>query len=97
MRVEVPAGAAGWLVISNAYSPQWEARVDGRPVQLYPTNFSAMGLRLRPGAHSVELQLDRTSLWVGATISGVSLLLLLLLAVPVRRSIASRPSGRAGR
>ena len=93
VQIDVPAGRGGWLVVANAYSAQWEATVDGRPARLHPTNFAAMGLPLAAGAHSVELRLDRTSLWAGLGISAVSLLILLLLAGPARRAVAPRASG----
>ena len=93
VQIDVPAGRGGWLVVANAYSAQWEATVDGRPARLHPTNFAAMGLPLAAGAHSVELRLDRTSLWAGLGISAVSLLIVLLLAGPARRAVAPRASG----
>jgi hypothetical protein len=93
VHIDVPAGRGGWLVVANAYSPQWEATVDGRPARLYPTNFAAMGLPIAAGAHSVELRLDRTSLWAGLGISAVSLLVLLLLAGPAGRPPAPSATG----
>jgi hypothetical protein len=85
VRVEVPTGPGGWLVVANAYSPQWEATVDGRPAELQPTNFAAMGLPMEAGAHTVELRLDRTSFWSGLAISALSLVVVLLLAGPFAR------------
>jgi hypothetical protein len=98
LRVRVPEGSGGWLVVANAYSRQWEATVDGRVAKLYPTDFAATGLPLGPGAHTVELRLRRTGLWLGLAITALSLLALLLLAGrrrPRSRSDASRPAAAA--
>ena len=80
VRVSVPPGRGGWLVLANGWWRQWRAKVDGRPAKVYPTNYAAMGLPLAPGPHTVEFRVRRTSLTLGAAISGAGLLLLLLLA-----------------
>ena len=71
----MPAGGGGWLVVANAYGPQWRAAVDGRPVQLYPTDFAAVGLPLPAGARRVELTVSHRSLNWGLVVSGLALLL----------------------
>jgi hypothetical protein len=80
-RIEVPPGAAGWLVLGNAYRDDWRARVDGREVRLYPTDYAAMGLPLPRGARTVDVELDRGDLHAGALVSAVSLLATLGLAL----------------
>lgn len=90
LRVEVPPGAGGWLVIAKAHARQWEASVDGRPAALHPTNFAATGLPLGPGAHTVELRLRRDSLAWGLALSGAALALTVALALAGRRARRSR-------
>jgi hypothetical protein len=92
LRVHLPAGAAGWLVIGNAYSSSWEASVDGRSEQLRPTDFSAMGLPVAAGARTVDVRLDRTRYWIGALISLLAILTMVLLALLGRG--AARPGPR---
>jgi hypothetical protein len=89
-RIAVPPGGGGWLVVANSYGPQWRARVDGRPAELYPTNHAALGLPLPAGARVVELSVSHGSLQLGLGISAFAAALLLALAWP-RRGGASVP------
>jgi hypothetical protein len=69
LRVHLPPGAAGWLVVANAYSPAWRARVDGHDADLHPTNQAATGLPVAAGDRVVDLTLDRRPFWGGFAIS----------------------------
>ena len=73
MRIHIPPGASGWLVVANAYNPAWGAKVDGKGAKLYPTNFAAMGLPVREGARTVDIEYRRSRVWVGAAVSGAAL------------------------
>ena len=73
VRVHLPPGAGGWLVLANAYSSEWNASVDGRETELRPTNFAAMGVPVRASSRTVDFRLDHTRFWVGAAISLVAL------------------------
>ncbi len=86
VRITLPPGASGWLVVADAYNPSWSASVDGHSTKLYPTNFAAMGLPVREGMHTVDLRYRRTGVWAGLGVSVAALLLMGLLAVgvPVR-------------
>ncbi len=84
VRVHVPRGAAGWLVLANGYSPDWKAEVDGRETELRPTNFAAMGVPVESGTEVVDFRLDRTGLWLGAAISLIALACAGLLLVSGR-------------
>jgi hypothetical protein len=80
VRVTIPPGSAGWLVLANAYSRTWKATVGGRDVKPQPTDFAAMGVPVRPGTHRVDFRLDRSGFWAGAWITLAALALTLLLA-----------------
>lgn len=69
VRVSVPQGPAGWLVLANAYSPQWKAEVDGQGVEIRPTNSAAMGVPIDPGAHVVKFTYDASGFNLGVVIS----------------------------
>jgi hypothetical protein len=68
-RIDVPPGTAGWLVLANAFRSDWRAKVNGRAVRMYPTNYAAMGLPLARGARTVDVELDRADLHTGAALS----------------------------
>ena len=89
IRVRLPPGAAGWLVIAKSYSRQWDARIDGRDARAYPTNFVATGLPVRSGTRIVELSLDRTAVAIGGLASLIGFALIALLV-----AYGSRTRGR---
>ncbi len=64
--------AAGFLVISEVYSPGWRAFIDGQEAPLLPTNHALQGVALPAGEHTVELIYDPISLRVGLLISGIA-------------------------
>jgi hypothetical protein len=80
-RVSLPPGAGGWLVLANAYSPDWRAKVDGEKKDLYPTDYAATGLPVPRGARTVDIELDRTPIYAAAAISALGLLATAFLLV----------------
>ena len=94
VRVNVPAGPAGWLVLANAYSPHWTAEIDGHDAEVRPTNFAAMGVGLGPGAHVVTFRLERGSFWTGAAITGLGLVAIVLLWLDVPARVRRRAARR---
>jgi hypothetical protein len=46
-------GAAGWLVVSDAWDPGWRAEVDGRPVAIERADVCFRAVPLGPGRHRV--------------------------------------------
>lgn len=85
VRVHLPPGADGWLVVAQSYSRQWDAEVDGREVDTFPTNLAATGLRVRPGMRTVDLVYTRQPETVGGAISLGAFALMALLALYRRR------------
>jgi hypothetical protein len=88
VRVTLGEGGPGWLVLADAYAPNWKAKIDDEDVEARPTNYAAMGVPVSSSARVVEFYLDRTSLWVGAAITLLALCLTIALAAWPR--IASR-------
>lgn len=95
LRVDVPAGG-GWLVVSESYWPFWRVEVDGEPAPIAPANHALMAVPLGPGAHRVELSLDRRATYAGFGLSLLGLLVCAWLAAtgrarPRRAAAAPRP------
>jgi hypothetical protein len=84
LRVDVPRGGGGWLVVSASYWPFWNASVDGEPARLVPADHAMMAVPLGPGAHRVELSLDRTATYAGFGLSLLGLLACAWLAATGR-------------
>lgn len=85
VRVSVPGGGGGWLVLAAAYSSQWRAKVDGHSVKLRPTDYAAMGVPLPPGRHTVDFELNHTGFNIGVAITLASLAGMGLVLLRARR------------
>jgi hypothetical protein len=68
MEFQVSTTGVGLLVIPSNYYPGWEARVNGKPAQIYKTNWVGMGVVVGPGESNVSLRFEtpgwRLGLWV---------------------------------
>ncbi len=67
----------GFLVMSEIYEPGWKAFLDGKPVEVYPTDIALRGIQLPAGSHTVELRYEPTSLRLGFAVSVVAHVVLL--------------------
>ena len=82
-RLEARANGPGEFVISDAYLPGWETRVDGRPVRTRSREGIMRAVRLGPGPSRVVMTYRpvgfRVGLWVSlislATVIGGSILI----------------------
>jgi hypothetical protein len=85
-RVEVHAHApdGGFLVLGDVNYPGWRAAIDGRPAQVYQTDYVLRGVAVPPGDHVVTFRFRPTSFYLGLGLSGASALLLLAFALKPR-------------
>jgi len=81
--VVVDAPRDGLLFLSETYSTERAAWVDGRRVESLRVNLAFTGIRMSQGQHRVELKYDARPFWLGA---GVSALTLVLWSVGASRS-----------
>jgi len=79
-RVVVSANLAeeGYLVLTDAYYPGWRALTDGLETPIYRANLLFRAVYLPAGQHRVELIYDPLSFKLGAAISLVALLALVV-------------------
>jgi hypothetical protein len=78
LEIEVDAPEGGWLVIADSWYPGWQASVDGSQAELYAANAAFRALWAPPGVHQVELVYRPRSLVVGAALSGLGLIIVIL-------------------
>ncbi|MBX7244706.1 MAG: YfhO family protein [Candidatus Sumerlaeaceae bacterium] len=52
-RILVPKGAAGWLVLADAYYPRWTATINGERAQVYRANGGFRAVRVKGGEEVV--------------------------------------------
>ncbi len=76
VELEVSAPRAGFLVLNDTYFPGWQARVDGVAAPIFRTNFFVRGVVVPAGTRRVVFEYRPLSLALGATLSGLGLLLL---------------------
>jgi hypothetical protein len=88
VRVDATAPGGGYLVVSETWYPGWRALVDGVPAAVERADYAMIGVRLPPGARTVDLWYAprgfAAARW--ATLAGMALLALTALgALRVRR------------
>ena len=76
-RVEIRAdlAAPGLLVLTDTFTPDWTASVDGEPVAIHPTDALFRGVVLPRGESRVVFRYEPRSFSIGAGISGGALAL----------------------
>jgi hypothetical protein len=79
--VDVDAAADGLLVLSEVDYPGWRASVDGRAAPVLRAQFALRAVPVPAGRHRVEMVFDPWTFKVGAAVSGVAWLGLVLAAI----------------
>ena len=85
LAVQVSTTQAGWLVLSESYYPGWTATVDGAPVNVYRADAVLRVVPVPAGDHRVEMMFLPVSFVVGAGISGLALIGLLIVFIMAGR------------
>jgi hypothetical protein len=75
--VSVQAPAAGYLVLTDAWYPGWQVRVDGQEVNLLRADLIFRAVYLEAGEHVVEFTYAPASFRTGLLLSAVALVLVL--------------------
>jgi len=90
--VEASADTPAVLVLADAFYPGWEASVDGRPAPVLPADALLRAVPLlEAGAHRVEFTFAPKSVYVGALVSLVSVVLLgVAWAAAKRKALSGR-------
>lgn len=78
MVIQVTTESPRLLVIADAFYPGWRAELNGTPTTLYQTNVALRGVVVPIGTHSLTLQFQPTTFWLGLSISTLTLIGLLL-------------------
>ncbi|MCC7362672.1 MAG: YfhO family protein [Anaerolineales bacterium] len=71
-RVVVEAEGPGYLVVTDAYYPGWEATVDGRPTPILRADVMFRAVALTAGTHTVVFSYAPRSVTVGLWVSGTA-------------------------
>lgn len=66
---EVDTEDGGWLFLSNAYYPGWQARLDGQQAAIYPANYLFQAVHVPAGSHNIRLLYRPFGFYFGALFS----------------------------
>ncbi|HEX2171845.1 MAG TPA: YfhO family protein, partial [Dehalococcoidia bacterium] len=83
-----------YLFVSEVFYPGWQATVDGGPTEILRANFLFRAVALPAGSHEVRFVFRPLPFYVGAAISGLTLVALIALAAWPR--LRPRGQRRAG-
>jgi len=75
VRLTVPDGSAGWLVLTDVWYPGWTCRVDGHEEKIHRANYLFRSVWLPAGGHEVVFRFEPRSYHVGKMTSGGALAL----------------------
>ena len=56
MTYQLPPNASGWLVVSEAYHPDWTVTVDGKPAQVHRAEAALLSTYVPADSHEVTFQ-----------------------------------------
>ncbi len=56
MSYQLPSTVSGWLVVSEAYHPDWTVTIDGKPAQTTRAEAAMLGTFVPAGSHEVTFQ-----------------------------------------
>jgi hypothetical protein len=72
MTLDVSQSGEGLLVVSEIYSENWHATIDGEEVDVLQTDHALLGIPVGPGDHTIDLRYEPESLTLGLWISGLT-------------------------
>jgi hypothetical protein len=73
VRVEADLSAPGYVVLVDAYDPDWRATIDGRPEKVLRANVAFRAVSVESGRHIVEFSYRPPSVRAGLAVSGLTL------------------------
>ncbi len=86
LQVKVSTNAPGLFVLHDSFYPGWRAFVNGQPVSILRANYMFRAVALAPGAHVIRFEFRPEIVDAGMALSGASLLVLLMVCLPRRRT-----------
>jgi hypothetical protein len=94
VRMRARLADAGYLVLTDAFYPGWEAAVDGEPATIYRANIAFRAVHLAEGEHTVEFRYrqQHALLGLGLSLAGwlmCGILLIVLVLAIGRKAVTS--------
>jgi len=77
----VSVARAGLAVVNSSYHPDWRCYIDGRRVPALRVNYAFRGCSVTEGTHEIRFVYTPRLMYIGAAVSGATLLVLIVLCV----------------
>ena len=78
--LDVDMNCRGMVVLADGYSKDWVATIDGRRARLYAAYATIRGVVVERGHHQIEMRYRPMSVYIGGSLTALSLLAVGLLA-----------------
>lgn len=78
--LEADMKTAGFVVLADAYHPDWDVTLDGKKWKIFQTNYLVRSVFVPEGKHEIKYVFAPVSFKAGLAVSAFSMLALLLLA-----------------
>jgi len=88
--VEVDTGGGGYLVLTDAHYPGWQATLDGQQVSILRADVLFRAVRVPAGSHTVEFRYRPRTFQAGAAISVLTLVGVVVVLAADKRMRGSR-------
>lgn len=85
VEIEAEASSPALLVVNDAWSPGWTARIDGLEVPILPADVLVRAVPFPAGRHRLTMRYEPPEVLAGLAMSALGVLLLLALAWTARR------------
>ena len=84
--LRIQQSSESWLVLRDTYFPGWACQIDGEPVQINRVDYLFRAVKVPAGDHRVDFTYSPASFQAGASVSLVSLMILVFLPAVGRLS-----------
>jgi uncharacterized membrane protein YfhO len=75
---------AGWLLVTDRWSPGWHARVNGKTSEVFGGNFIFRAVRVHAGENNIHLYYDQTMYFVLVALSWSTLATVFILPLVLK-------------
>ena len=71
MTYQLPPTVSGWLVVSEAYHPDWTVTIDGHPAAVHRAEAALLSTYVPPGSHEIQFRFKAPAWYSLCLILGV--------------------------
>ena len=73
LQVKTSSDSTTFLVLSDVYYPGWHAKIDGKAVPIWQTNYVLRGVKVPDGMHTVDFRFESTGFHFAVGVSTAAL------------------------